>query len=908
MGALDLALLGLTCCLLASAGSATVTVTPTTLTNTPVNMRLPLNLRPTHYTLHLKPLLFIGKFQTDGHAEIEFKCVDPTNKITFHASDIKLDPKTIRVNSVNESQRLTILDTSYNEEAQMFTVQMKHDLEQGRLYRIKMNFTSILNDMLQGFYRSSYTDVTTGERRWLVSTQFSPTDARRAFPCWDEPSFKAVFKISILRPNNMTAISNMPVQETIPEKNMKDWSWDHFEETPIMSTYLVGFMVSDLASTSPEIIKGLSFKAWSRKDAINQTNYAVSLAPAILTFLESYFDIDFPLPKLDIVAVPDFGFSGMENWGMITFRESAMLYDPEITSTSGKDRVGEVIGHEIAHQWFGNLVTPKWWSDLWLKEGFATYIGALAQDHVEPGWNVMSKFLLVNLYTAFSFDGLNASHPILNLVKDPKTIRQIFDVISYQKGASVIRMMSHFLGEDAFQKGLEHFLKKNLYKNADSSQLWEAIQEAGVTSIDVSSVMDSWISQTGYPVVTAERVYGHNMVNFKQARFFLSGAKNDTTLWKVPISYTTKDSLDFSDTKPKVWLNEKSLTKSIGASPSSWFLANVNQTGYYRVNYDLQNWELLAKDYLRLPSIVQTQLLSDAFNLAFANHLPYSVVFNFTDQLASVKEHTVWSVFASEMNSLMTLTTNTKLSKMLKAYCRDLVAKGNWTFNKNALSSDHSKRLYQVTVTNFASSLDLPTLVGEAIGIFFQILSQEKVDIFTDFKYSIYSIAVRHGGAEEWDEVWKQYLDSNVGSDKELLLRVLASTKDIKALNRYLKMILDKKSGIRKQDGSIAFSAIAGQEPGSSLALSFMIQKWSQIQEYFGQAFNTVYKMVGSLSSALTSNAQLQRFNDLYEAKQADLGTTKLSFEITKEKGEIYVGWLSSKTAELTNILENKGY
>ncbi|KAG7172389.1 Aminopeptidase N-like 4, partial [Homarus americanus] len=482
--------------------------TTTTTTGEPfqedIDVRLPNTLKPLHYLVKLQPLIN-GNFSILGYVEVEMEVLESTSNVTLHIADIITKNETIRVAPSGDldGPGLRVIKHLYDHERQFYLAHLEEELQQGHKYVLSMEFTGYLNDQLHGFYRSTYRDAD-GTEKMLAVTQFQATDARRAFPCFDEPGLKATFEVYLARSTNMSSISNMPIIETIPVEDEEGWVWDHYDTSVPMSTYLVAFVVSDFAYLSTTTNNKTLFRVWARESALQQAKYSLQVGPAILTHFEDYFNQSYPLPKQDMIAIPDFSAGAMENWGLITYsssssssssiiifiiititnhhpppppttltnhhqpppsppttityRETAMLYDSRVSAASNKQYVVAVVAHELAHQWFGNLVTPVWWTDLWLNEGFASYVEYIGINHAEPTWKVMEQFVLNEMHIVFSLDSLESSHPISIPVGHPDEISQIFDRISYAKGASIIRMMNHFLTEATFRKGLSNYL------------------------------------------------------------------------------------------------------------------------------------------------------------------------------------------------------------------------------------------------------------------------------------------------------------------------------------------------------------------------------------------------------------------------------------------------------------------
>ncbi|CAL4093881.1 unnamed protein product, partial [Meganyctiphanes norvegica] len=511
--------------LLIEVTSIATTEDPSVTTEAPlIDVRLSGSLIPYHYVVHLRPWLS-GDFKIEGYVEIYMECVNQTTEVSIHMADIITHNDTIKLiqSDAMEKDEIDISSHTYDSQREFYIANLAESLIPGQNYTIKMNFTGLLNDQLRGFYRSIYTNEA-DEEIWLAVTQFQPTDARRAFPCFDEPALKATFDISLGHQENMTAISNMPLEMTT-DMSEEGWYWDHFERTVPMSTYLVAFAISDFDHLNSTEDSDTLFTVWARPSAIEQAQYSLDIGPPMLTFFEKYYDIPFPLPKQDMIALPDFAAGAMENWGLITYRETAMLYEEGVSSANNKQRVAVVVSHELAHQWFGDLVTPSWWTDLWLNEGFASYMEYLGVDNVEPDWRMMEQFVTESLHYVFAIDCLESSHPISIPVGHPDEINEIFDSISYSKGASIIRMMQHFLSENTFKVGLTKYLNAMAYKAASQDDLWEFLTEQAVEDdaleggLSVKEVMDTWTLQMGYPVINVQRSKDGTSATVSQVKF-----------------------------------------------------------------------------------------------------------------------------------------------------------------------------------------------------------------------------------------------------------------------------------------------------------------------------------------------------------------------------------------------------
>ncbi len=470
---------------------------------------------PVNYELRFEPLFH--NFTFNSTEIITLNLPKPTNSIMLDSAEL-----TIKKCHVVQGTKTISAKPFLNAKNERLTIKLAKKIK-GKA-KLCIEFTGILNDRLLGFYKSQYKDKK-GKTKYLATTQFEAADARRAFPCWDEPAVKATFDVSLLVDKHLGAISNMPV---ISKKTVGTKILYKFGRTPIMSTYLLYLGVGEF-----EYLYGkFKIRIVTTKGNKNKGKLSLDFTKKFLGEYEKYFGIKYPLPKLDMIAIPDFAAGAMENWGAITFREAILLYDPKTSSTRTKQYIAEVISHEIAHQWFGNLVTMKWWNDLWLNESFATFMATKIVDKFYPEWDLWDQFLDDAMLDAMSLDALKNSHPINVDVKHPAQIREIFDAISYDKGGSILRMLENYVGIENFRKGLKHYLTKHRYSNAEGRDLWDLIGK--VARKPVSSMMKKWVDQVGYPVVDVKR--DNSKISLTQRRFLSDGSRSSKNRWEIPIA------------------------------------------------------------------------------------------------------------------------------------------------------------------------------------------------------------------------------------------------------------------------------------------------------------------------------------------------------------------------------------
>jgi len=875
------------------------------------DVRLPRHLVPEQYDLQLTPFIIPDNWTINGYVEITMVCKSAGKNVTLHSVDTEIQNKTVVVQD-ESGDNIEISSYSYDHDREFFILQLAENLVVGKRYIVKIKFTSYLKDNLKGFYRSEYTDQESkDETKYLAVTQFQPTDARRAFPCFDEPGIKAKFKVSLGRRKDMSSIANMPIKDKgVAMEGDDEYVWDHYENSVKMSTYLVAFVVSKFEFRESEKTEnGVRFRIWTRKDAIPQTEYARDIGPKMLKFFEDYFQVEFPLPKQDMIAAPDFAAGAMENWGLITYRETSLLFKPGVSAASNLQRIALVISHELAHQWFGNLVTPSWWSDLWLNEGFASYVEYLGVEAVQPQIKLLEQFIVNDLQDVLSLDALESSHPISIPVKHPDEINEIFDRISYGKGASIIRMMDKFLTSESFKKGLTNYLRAFQFDSAEQDDLWTHLTEQAHrdgtlrSDLTVKEVMDTWTLQTGFPLITVIRDYDAGSAKISQERFLLNQTQSSESRWWVPITYTSPGQ-DFNKTYNNIWLSDKQWSLELKDMPNKdeATIFNVQQTGFYRVNYDKKNWKLLAetlnKDHTSIHVINRAQILDDALELAKVGKLDYQTALSLTGYLSRETEYIPWYSALSGLSHIKDMLKRTSAYGEFKSYMLKLLAPIYQKLGFDGKADDeHLDILLRKKIVSWACSMGHEDCVNKVTGTYRSWMgmtdpdAEDKNPIDVNLKSVTYCNAIAEGGEKEWDFAWKRYENSNVGTEKANILYALGCTEQVWLLNRYLNMSLTAGSGVRRQDGSKVIGSVARNTIGRYLAFNFLRDKWELVKSYF-TGFSAIGNTVKAISGSFNTDFDLSELKAFQKARVGDLGTSERAVKQAIEAGLVNVQWM----------------
>lgn len=650
---------------------------------------------------------------------------------------------------------------------------------------LHVEFSGEINDKMKGFYRSKYTTAS-GEERHAGVTQFEATDARRCFPCWDEPAIKATFDIVLIVPKDRTALSNMPVISDTIAASDASLRTVTFDTTPIMSTYLVAVVVGEYDYVEDTSSDGVTVRVYTPVGKKEQGRFALDVATKVLPYYNDYFNIAYPLPKMDLIAISDFSAGAMENWGLVTYRETYLLVDPENTSLIRKQSIALTVGHEIAHQWFGNLVTMEWWTHLWLNEGYASFVEFLCVHHLFPAYDIWTQFV-TDMYThALQLDCLRNSHPIEVPVGHPSEIDEIFDEISYNKGASVIRMLHHYIGDEDFRKGMNLYLTRHQYKNTKTEDLWAALEEA--SSKPVAQVMSTWIKQMGFPVVSvsSQQAGSKRVLTLKQDKFTADGqTSKEDYFWMVPITVSTAKSPN--TTALSTVLDKKTMQIELDdISEADWVKVNPGTIGYYRTRYTAEMLDQLIPSIRdqTLPPLDRLGLLDDLFALVQAGRAPTVEVLKLIEAYRNESNYTVWTSITNSLIKLQILLSHTALEEQFNAFgirlYKPIADRLGWDAKPD---ENHLDTLLRSLVQNRLATYNCQEFLAEAQSRFKEHAAGGQ-QLPADIRGACYKAVLKHGSIETFDEMLRLYRATDLHEEKDRISRALGSITDVEILKK----------------------------------------------------------------------------------------------------------------------------
>jgi len=623
----------------------------------------------------------------------------------------------------------------------------------------------------------------------------------------------------------------------ISKKKLEKKILHKFAKTPIMSTYLIYLGVGDFEFLKSKQGK-IDVRVVTTKGNKSKGKFALELGKKLLNSYEQYFGIKYPLPKLDLIAVPDFAAGAMENWGAITFRETILLYDPKTSSTKTKQYIAEVISHEIAHQWFGNLVTMKWWNDLWLNESFATFMATKFVDKFYPEWDLWDQFVEDAMNQAMGIDSLKSSHPIDVKVNSPAEIREIFDVISYDKGGCILRMLENYVGESNFRKGLKYYLKKYRYKNAEGKNLWDAIGE--ISKLPVTSMVNSWIKQVGFPLIEVSA--SNSTLKLRQKRFLLESHKPQKNQWIIPVS------IGLHQEFAKKLFSKKTDSLKLPQRNRN-FIVNYGRNGFYRVKYD--EGILLDLKYLvsqkEIPHIDRWAIQNDLFALCLAGKESVQNYLDFSDAYNDEGNYLATVNVARNLNLLYHRTFNEDFSNQIKDYTINyfgqLFNRLGWDVQKN---EKHTDALLRSFVIGILGRLDVPQITEEAHKRFKKFLKNPDL-LSADLREPVFSIIAWNGNAKTHKILTRLFTKAKTQEEKLRFLGALCSFKDEKLLKKSLDFSLT--SSVRSQNMQLPIVRVSTNPYEKNILWPWLKKNWKKLSKKVGHGNPLFNRIVASISS-----------------------------------------------------------
>jgi len=808
--------------------------------------RLPKTVIPEHYALTLAPDLKTATFT--GFETIDVELKEPSKTITLNSAEIKFESVTVK--AAGKEQTATV---ATDDEKEVATFTFPDTLPAGKAV-LTVHYTGILNDKLRGFYLSKE------PKRNYAVTQFESTDARRAFPSFDEPAFKATFDVTLVIDKGDTAISNGAIVSDTPGPGA-DKHTLKFDRTVKMSTYLLAFLVGDF-ECSKGASDGVDIRVCATPGKLPLTTYGVDVAEWVLHYYNNYFGIHFPLKKLDLIAIPDFEAGAMENFGAITYRETDLLLDPKTASVGAKKNVAEVIAHEMAHQWFGDLVTMQWWDNTWLNEGFATWMESKAIDVMHPEWDIKQE-MVGTTEGSLNLDAQPTTRAIRAKADTREEIEQMFDGISYGKAGSVLLMIENYLGEETFRKGVHNYLAAHEYGNATAEDFWGAQTQASGKPVD--KIMESFVAQPGEPILTFGQASGGS-ASVAQQRFFLSPSitPNPAQKWTVPVCFKAE-----GDKRQCEILTPEST--SLKAPSSTPFFANAGGTGYYRVTYAPSDYSAIVSNIeTALKPTERISLIGGEWAQVRANK---ATVGDYLNLVTAVKSDSSAAVLGAALSGVSTIR------------------------GQIASTQDEKDGLAAWLRTNFApqyaklpapSPNDTPATI-ELRSTLFSVLAgakdpavlkqaRENADKFLADPTSVdptlgqtsLAIAAHNGDQALYDKLRQVYETSPNPAVKELALQLSAVFDDPTLARSTLDYALTPK--VRSQDAAIQFAIVMSNEKNRPMAWQYIKDHWDAIHAVLTPELgNILVSSTGSFCSA-ADREDVQQFWASHKVASADQG------------------------------------
>ncbi|MBF6560135.1 MAG: M1 family metallopeptidase [Candidatus Binataceae bacterium] len=801
--------------------------------------RLPVSVTPERYDLRLTPDLIAFTF--DGDETVAIMVHEATAEVVLNALELQID------SAVAERDGKSISATIEMEAArERARIRFGETLAPGE-WKLRIKFRGILNDKLHGFYRSQYTDAA-GKSHTVATTQFEATDARRAIPCWDEPALKAVFGVTLVIDENLTALSNGGLKGERTLGNGKKEMV--FKDTIRMSTYLLAFIVGEFEATAP-VDAGTPLRIVHVPGKRGLTPWAQQIGAFSLKFFAGYYGIPYPGDKLDLIAIPDFAAGAMENLGAITFRETALLADERSASRAELERIADVVSHENAHMWFGDLVTMRWWNGIWLNEAFATFMEMLAVDAWKPQWKRWESFG-VSRGSAMAIDALKSTRSIEYTVLSPEDCRSMFDVLTYEKGAAVLRMLEQFLGAEEFRKGIGRYLKQHQYANTETGDLWDALEQS--SGQPVRKMMDTWIFQQGFPVVSAAPTADGRGLKVSQRRFFLAPPDDPAPqLWHVPIMVRAQT--EHGVATHKLLLTEAETTLELPGR-LQWALLNEGGHGFYRVRYAPAMLASLTANLGALAPIERFGLVSDTWAATVAGLTPLAEFLRMARLFHGETNLNVWRALIGAFSYLDMIATDAQRPAVAAAV-RELIAGAaaqlGWTA---AAGEDELRGQLRATLIGALGTLgDDPAVQARARELY-AAWSRDPAAADRDLQPALVGILAHCGDAARYTEFKQNFKSARTPQEEQRFLFSLANFRDPALLAQTMEMTLNGE--VRTQNAPFLMHSLIYNSTSRYAAWDFVKLHWETMIARFPDS--ALPRMCEAINGLLDRQREVEEF------------------------------------------------
>lgn len=787
--------------------------------------RLPRTVLPSRYDLTLEPDLEQATFT--GAVAIDVEVTDAVDAIWLNAAELAITSAVLEDAAGNHTP---ITDITLLADQERLRLGLAQVIPGGR-YRLLLTFDGILNDKLHGFYRSTFQDEQ-GNEHTIATTQFETTDARRAFPCFDEPEFKAVFAVTLVVPEMLFAVSNGPIVDATPTGDGRRQVV--FADTMIMSTYLVAFCIGPFEATAPVDVEGVPLRIVHPSGKGHLTDYALQASAFALRHFAAYYGIPYPGQKLDMVAIPDFAFGAMENLGCVTFREVLLLIDQQQATQPELIRVADVIAHEIAHMWFGDLVTMRWWNGIWLNEAFATFMGTMAADAFNAEWQRWVQFSLERS-AAFDVDSLQNTRPIEYPVNSPQDANGMFDLLTYEKGGSVVRMLEQYLGETRFRDGVRHYLTLHQYGNTETNDLWDAIEE--VTQEPARRVMDSWIFQRGYPLLAVEGDTAGKLT-LRQQRFCFTPLNGDDTVWSVPVvlRYGRGDQV----AEHRQLLESAVVEIDLGA-PVDWLVVNAGGHGFYRVRYAAPLLSSLTAVLMQqLAPIERYGLLDDTWAAVVSGH---SAAVDFMTLAQGFRDETdldVWTVLSAclaQLERLLDGAARSRYQERLQALYSPMLDQLGW--QPQAGDAARTLELRALLIRSLATTARDAETLARSRDLHAQYL-HDSASVEPNIAAAVAAAVAANGTADDYQAFVKRFKNAATPQEERRYQTLLAAFPGATQIANTLRMTLDGE--VRTQDAPYLVAQCMRNRDHGAQAWQFVKDNWEKMLQAYPD--NAIVRML----------------------------------------------------------------